>query len=96
MVNLDRKRKTSSATTRGTVQVLRQLQESGQPVVLTINGQAEFHIQDATSFQKLLELVDRLETIEAIREGMKEIEDGKGLSFDQVKKAVQRKYGIPS
>jgi len=39
-------------------------------VVLTINGKAELVVQDAKSPQRFLELVDRQETIEAIREGI--------------------------
>jgi hypothetical protein len=39
-------------------------------MVLTINGEAELVIQDAKSPQTFIELVDRLEAIEAIREGI--------------------------
>lgn len=75
---------------RNTVQFLRQLKETGQPVVLTINGKAELVVQDAKSYQKLLELAERLETIEAIREGMKEIDEGKGRPLDDVFDELER------
>ena len=79
---------------RNTVEFLRQLKETGKPVVLTINGKAELVVQDAGSYQKLLELVDRLETIEAVREGMKEIEEGKGISLEEAKEQARAKHGI--
>jgi hypothetical protein len=77
------------------VKLVRKLQETGQPAVLTINGEVKLVIQDATSYQMLLELVDRLDTIEAIREGMKEIDEGKGLSLAEAMDQVRKKYGIP-
>jgi hypothetical protein len=40
---------------------LRELKEGGTPIVLTINGKAELVVTDTTSYQWLVELVDRLE-----------------------------------
>lgn len=71
-----------------------QLRDEGQAVVLTINGKVELMVQDAGSHEMLVELVDRLETIAALREGLQEINAGKGLSLEQVKDEVRRKYGI--
>ena len=51
---------------------MRQLKQSGDPIVLTINGRAELVVQDAGSYQKLLELVDRLEATAGIRKGLEE------------------------
>ena len=55
---------------RNTAEFLSQLKTTGQPVVLTINGKAELVVQDARSYQRLLELAERLETIEAVQEGL--------------------------
>jgi prevent-host-death family protein len=40
---------------RDTAKIVRQLKKTGQPVVLTVNGKAELIVQDAESYQKLLE-----------------------------------------
>ena len=77
------------------IEFIRELRKAGQPVVLTINGNAELVVEDAGSLQKLLELVDRLETIEAIREGMKDLEEGRGLTLEEFKEQVRKKHGIP-
>ena len=53
---------------RNTTELVRQMKETGQPIVLTINGRAELVVQDAASYQRLLELVDRLEAIAGIQE----------------------------
>ena len=55
---------------RDTAKLVRQLKKTRQPVVLTVNGKAELVVQDAESYQKLLEAKDRMEAIEAI-EGIK-------------------------
>jgi len=53
-------------------------------------------VQDAKSYQKLLELVDRFETIEAIREGMKDVDEGRMRSLEDFKREIRKKYGLPS
>jgi hypothetical protein len=77
------------------VELVRKLQETGQPAVLTIDGQVELVVQDATSYQMLLELVDRLDTIEAIREGIESVERGEGRPAEEVFEEIRRKYNIP-
>ncbi len=80
---------------RNTLAFLDQLQETGQPVVLTINGKAKLVVQDASSYQQLLEMIDRLEAIEGIRRGLDEMKAGKGKPLDQVDKAIRKKHRIP-
>lgn len=67
---------------RNTTDFLAQLKATGQPLVLTINGKAELVVQDARSYQRLLEIAERLETIEAVREGLAAMGRGEGRSAD--------------
>ena len=46
-----------SAFKRNSLRFLRRLRESGAPLVLTINGKAEFVLQDVESYQRLREQV---------------------------------------
>ena len=69
---------------RNTSEFLSQLKATGQPVVLTINGKAEIVVQDARSYQRLLEIADRLETIEAVKEGLASMARGEGRPSDAV------------
>jgi prevent-host-death family protein len=69
---------------RRTPEFLRHLKESGHPLVLTVNGKAEIVVQDARSYQRLLDLADRLETIGAVKEGLASIDKGEGRSMDDV------------
>jgi prevent-host-death family protein len=75
---------------RHTPEFLRQLKEGGHPLVLTINGKAEIVVQDAKSYQRLLDLAERLETIEAVKEGLASIDKGEGKPMDEVFNALEK------
>jgi prevent-host-death family protein len=63
---------------RDTAKIVRQLKKTGQPVVLTVNGKAELVVQDAESYQKLLETQDRMEAIEGIKRGFESMKRKRG------------------
>ena len=69
---------------RNTPEFLRQLKETGHPVVLTINGKAELVVQDTASYQKLIELAERAERMEALQESVAQMRAGKGIPADEV------------
>ena len=75
---------------RKTAEFLRQLKESGNPVVLTVNGRAELVVQDAASYQRLFDLAERLETIQAVREGLASADQGEGRPLDDVFDALEK------
>ena len=63
---------------RDTAKLMRQMKKTGQPVVLTVNGKAELVVQDAASYQELLEAKDRMETIEGIKRGLESMKRNAG------------------
>jgi prevent-host-death family protein len=70
-----------SSFKRNTAEFMQQLRETGQPIVLTVNGKDQLLVQDMDSYQKLLELVElieRFETIEAVKVALQEMKAGKG------------------
>jgi prevent-host-death family protein len=69
---------------RRTSDFLAQLKATGQPVILTINGRAEIVVQDARSYQRLLDLAERVETIQAVKEGIASANRGEGRPMDEV------------
>lgn len=74
---------------RNTSEFLRQLKECGRPLILTVNGRAELVVQDAASYQKLRDLAERMETIEAVRASIASIEHGEGRSVEEVFDALE-------
>ena len=79
---------------RHTPDFLRQLKETGHPLVLTVNGKAEIVVQDAKSYQRLIDLADRLETIQAVREGLESVERGEGKPMDEVFDALEKQFRV--
>lgn len=73
---------------QNTTQFIEQLQETGQPIVLTVDGKAEVIVQDVKSYQKLLELVERLETIEAVQVALNQMKAGEGQPVDEAFKEI--------
>lgn len=79
---------------RNTAEFISQLKQTGEPVVLTINGKAELVVQDAASYQKLLDLAERAEVIESIRHGLEEMKAGLGRPADEVFADIRREFTI--
>jgi prevent-host-death family protein len=75
---------------RKTSEFLRQLKETGNPVVLTINGKAELVVQDAASYQRLFELAERLETVQAVKESLASVDRGEGRPMDDLVDALAK------
>jgi PHD/YefM family antitoxin component YafN of YafNO toxin-antitoxin module len=69
---------------RNTPEFLRQLRETGHPVILTINGKAELVVQDSGSYQKLLELAERAERFDALQASVEDMRAGKLVPAEQV------------
>ena len=80
---------------RNTAGFIAQLKQTGHPLVLTINGKAELVVQDAKSYQRLLDLAERLETIQAVKQGLGSMERGEGSAmddaFDEIEKGLRKK-----
>jgi hypothetical protein len=52
--------------------------------MLTVNGRAELVVQDAASYQKLLELLDYAEAVEGIKQGLESMRRGEGRPAAEV------------
>lgn len=84
MINLKEEINSLSNFKRNTSDFIEQLKETGKPIILTINGKAELVVQDAESYQKLLEISEKLETIEALKPAIVEMKEGKGELAEKV------------
>ena len=77
---------------RRTSELLDRLRRTGHPLVLTINGRAEVVVQAAGAYQDLL---DRVETIEAVQRGFADVKAGRTKSARDVFNRLRRKHGVP-
>src|SRR5712691_3064878 len=71
------------------------LKATRMPEVLTVNGRAAVVIQDAESYQELLDRLHHMETLAAIREGIASAERGELKPVEQVFAEMQARYGLP-
>ena len=64
------------------------------PLVLTVNGRAELIVQDARSYQALLNRWERAETVAAIRHGMEEFKRGESIALEEAERKRRKKHGF--
>ncbi len=81
---------------RNTTDFLEQMRGNGRPVVLTINGRAEMVVQDAVSYQRLLDRMDELEAVEGIKHGLADVEAGRVTPLRKFEREFREKRGLPS
>ena len=79
---------------RGAKMFLDKLKETKSPIVLTVNGKAAAVVQDAESYQKLIDRLELLESVAKIRQSIKEFEQGEGMPLNQAFAEFKEKYGI--
>jgi prevent-host-death family protein len=70
------------------------LKDSKTPLVLTVNGRAELVVQDAASYQELLNRLEELETVAAIRVGWQDVKDGRVQPARKALKKLGSRLGI--
>ncbi len=70
------------------------LRRKKAPLVLTVNGRAELVVQDAKSYQELLERLDRAEAVAAIKQAMVEFERGEGQPARQALEQLRNRHGV--
>lgn len=55
---------------------------TGEPVVLTVNGKAELVVQDAASYQNLMDIAKRADEMESLRVAIEEMRAGNGRPIE--------------
>jgi prevent-host-death family protein len=96
MLNISRDIHSLSSFKRNTVEFIEQMKQTGKPVVLTVNGKAELVVQDAQSYQKLLDTLEKLEAVAGIRQGLEDVEAGRTITLSEFEQEMRQKYGISS
>ncbi|MCW3100334.1 MAG: prevent-host-death family protein [Chthonomonadaceae bacterium] len=96
MINLNRDIHSLTDFKRNTNDFMKQMKETKSPVVLTVNGKAALIVQDAESYQALLETVERAEAIEGIRRGLEQMKRGEGQPAEEAFAQMRQKFGIPN
>ena len=94
MINLSRDIQSLSTFKRNTNELINQMKATGNPIVLTVNGKADLVVQDAVSYQKLLDTIEELETMLGIKKGLEDVTKGNTQSLDSFGSEMQHKHEI--
>jgi PHD/YefM family antitoxin component YafN of YafNO toxin-antitoxin module len=70
------------------------LKETRKPEILTVNGKAEVVVQDADSYQEMVDRLERADLIAAIQEGLAAADRGEMKPARQVFEEMKSKYAI--
>jgi prevent-host-death family protein len=79
---------------RDTAKMAARLKETGQPIVLTVNGKAEMVVQDAAAYQRLLELAalaEKAEMAAFLKRSREDISKGQTVSARKFLEALGKK-----
>ncbi len=74
---------------------IERLKRTGQPAVLTVNGRAEVVVQDAKSYQELLDLIDQAEAVAGIKNGLDSMNRGAGEPVANALERLRGEHAIP-
>jgi prevent-host-death family protein len=93
-MNLSKDIRSLSDFKRNTSELMERMEESGEPMVLTVNGKAKIVVQDAASYQKLLESFDYGDTVKSIRHGMDDVKQRRTKPAKRAFNEMRKKHGI--
>jgi PHD/YefM family antitoxin component YafN of YafNO toxin-antitoxin module len=80
---------------RNTREHIKRLKTTGQPEVLTVNGQAELVVQSAGAYQKLLDAADLAESVRILKERLGASPRGKkAIPADEVLQDIRARLGL--
>jgi PHD/YefM family antitoxin component YafN of YafNO toxin-antitoxin module len=73
---------------------IERLKKTGQPEVLTVNGQAEVVIQSAEAYQKLLTEAEFARSLNALRKSLYQADHGEGRPAREFLEEIAHKHGF--
>jgi len=95
MLEVKKDRPAEAGSDPTTAQDVDRMEREGRPIILRIDDRPPLVIEDARARQMLWELVDRIETIAAVREGLEQMERGEGRPAEEVFEDIRNKYRLP-
>jgi prevent-host-death family protein len=94
MLNIAKDIQSLSHFKRNTAAVIKAMKESGNPVVLTVNGKAEVVVQDAEAYQRLRELAEKAEMMDFLEKSRADMEAGRTVPAREALDKLARKYKL--
>ncbi|MGE4351476.1 MAG: type II toxin-antitoxin system Phd/YefM family antitoxin [Bdellovibrionales bacterium] len=77
---------------RNTKAYAKKLKKTGRPAILTVNGRAEFVVQDAQSYQQLLNIAYQYAEDRKLDQALADVEAGRVYAFEEVVENLKIKH----
>lgn len=94
MLDLNRDIQSLTDFKKKTPDFVQQLKDTGDPMVLTINGKAELVVQDAAAYQKLLDIAEEARVMDGIRQGLEDMKAGRTQPIAEAFDDIRRDLGL--
>ena len=96
MLNLHRDILSLTDFKRSTNELMQRMKQTKSPLVLTVNGKAELVVQDAESYQLLLERLDQKDAIEGVWRGLEQMARGEGRPAEEIFAEFRNRHSMPN
>ena len=73
---------------------MKRLKKTKRPIVLTVNGKAEAVVQDAESYQRLLDIAAQGDAREGIRQAREQSKLGLGQDLEDFLSEFEAEHGV--
>jgi PHD/YefM family antitoxin component YafN of YafNO toxin-antitoxin module len=80
--------------TRNAKSYILQIKETRSPMAITVNGDAEVVIQDAASYQQMVDELERSRFIAAVRRSENDAREGRVEDLDAAFSEIHRNLGL--
>ena len=70
------------------------LETTGRPQVLTVDGKAKAVVLGVETYERLMEILDRADTLEAIRRGLADVKAGRTMPLAEAEALIRKRLGM--
>ena len=94
-MNITRDIQTLSELKQNASKLVKQVQETGEPIVLTVNGKPAALLQNLDSYQEMVDEREYRQTVVALREAMADIDNAHNWpTHEEVFATIRERYNI--
>ena len=68
---------------------------AGRSITLRIDDRSPLEVEDPRARRLLWQLVEHVETLEAVSEALERVERGEGVPFDEAMERLRQRFAIP-
>lgn len=70
------------------------MNQTKEPLLITVNGKVQAVLVDPVSYQQMEEQVERDRFLQALRDGLKDIDEGRTRPLGEAVAEIKSKYGL--